>query len=250
MELEIKKGNYSIYLINFDGNHQQSYQNEYNYVLRIYASNPVIIEQSIESELDLTNQTVSAFSKSMQLCNSNYCNWLIKKTILSTTIPVVNSKSEVIDLTDDSEEFSLNVESNICFNLLIGLSGLSFLVIENLNKCFLTLQIVVRTKNLRTYYDDASKVKTSNITSSSDHSSRKTIKNYTESKILISVPPKSLNLLCYLIKWPKDENGKGMIVNDLKLKIPDKVVIHDVTITNLNEVAIERKIPIFNPISL
>jgi hypothetical protein len=235
MELQIQPGNYFVVVINFDSANNSN-NNEYDFVLRVYASQPLIIEKISNTETDSKKLVQLAFSSSIRLCNSTYCNWLRKECLLSTTIPNMPHCKDVIDLTDDSDLFVEVATNNsmIKFNKLQGHNGFAFLIVENNDNLSLNLRLVMRTTNYRIFHDGSSKVTASVKNNMSSNSKPYKIKNYTETIINTIIPGNTLNVICYLIRWPLDEDGEGIgITFDRNMKT-NLVVINDVSIANLD----------------
>lgn len=241
LELQVRAGNYTIIIINFD-NHMIT--SEYDFVLRCYASQPLIIEKSSNDESDHRKIVTSAFSSSLRLSNSNYASWLTKEFLFSTTIP--SADNNVVDLTDDFDFSILPVTSKLQFNLLKGKDGFFFILVENDSMNFLKIQVILRTANCRVHYDGSTTTQVrahvvkkdnnnvSNNGSSSSSSNTYKIKQYTETKFTnLSVNPKSSNVMCYLISWPLDEDGEDISGKKNTTRRSSIAVINEVIITEI-----------------
>lgn len=239
MELQINAGNYFVIIINFD-TANNSNMDEYDFVLRVYASQPLIVENISNTEIDLLSLVKAAFSSSIRLSNSTFCNWLRKESLFSTIIPNSSNKN-VIDLTDDSEVFveDRTNDSTIKFNLLQGHNGFAFLIVENNDSRSLNLRLVIRTTNYRILHDSTTKVTAAivkdNMSSNSISKPYRT-KNYTETHLSPFIPPNTLNVICYFIRWPLDEDGEGIgNYYATTTKKSNLVIINDVSITDLDD---------------
>ena len=249
IEIQVKCGNYFIIIINFDGISNAN-NNEYDFVLRCYSSRSVIIEKSSSnSDKALVNL---AFSSSIRMSN-----WLRKESLLTSTIPNnTNSSSwDIIDLTDDSIPIlpDMKTTNKLQFSLLRGCRGFAFVAVENDDDHYLTIQLVLRTTNFRVHYDGSTKV-TSNIvkdninttaqvqssssssttTTTTTNSNKYKTKHYTETTMTLIIPPSSTSVICYLIRWPLDQDGEGMSNYKRTMNVTNSVIINEVSIINIS----------------
>jgi len=248
IEIQVKCGNYLIIIINFDGISSAN-NNEYEFVLRCYSSRSVIIEKSFNNSDDSALVNL-AFSSSIRMSNPS---WLRKESLLTLTIPTTtsncnSSSRDIIDLTDDSDLILSDIQINktLQFSLLRGSRGFAFVSVENDDDHYLTIQLVLRTTNFRVHYDSSTKV-TSNVvkdditataqvqssSSLSTTTSKYKTKHYTETTMTLSIPPSSISVICYLIRWPLDEDGQGMSSYKRTMNVTNSVIINEVSIINI-----------------
>lgn len=262
IEIQVKCGNYFIIIINFDGISSAN-NNEYDFVLRCYSSRSVIIEKSSNYTDDSALVNV-AFSSSIRMSDPN---WLRKESLLTSTIPTTttntnSSNQDIIDLTDDSDLILPDIKirnKTLQFNLLRGCRGFAFISVENDDDHYLTIQLVIRTTNFRVHYDGSTKV-TSNVvkdnitttaqvqssSSSTTTTSKYKTKHYTETTMTLIVPPSSISVICYLIRWPLDEDGQGMSSYKSTMNVTNSVMINEVSTINIgleNDETIAKMIP-------
>ena len=273
IEIQVNGGNYFIIIVNFDGISNAN-NNEYDFVLRCYSSRSVIIEKSFNSPADDSTLVNVAFSSSIRMSNPT---WLRKESLLTSTIPTTNtntnsSNRDIIDLTDDSDLILPDIKTRnktLQFNLLRGCRGFAFVSVENDDDHYLTIQLVLRTTNFRVHYDGSTKVTsnvvkdniatTAQVQSSSSSSSSSTTtttskyktKHYTETTMTLIIPPSSISVICYLIRWPLDEDGQGMSSYKRTMNVTNSVMINEVSIINIgleNDETIATKMVPYCPI--